>query len=65
MLLKGGASVTNEEGNTQLILAAQRGHVSMVELLLGKGVSIEAMNERKCTPLHTVIVTVWWLPRWI
>ena len=44
--------ICDEYGYTPLILAAQRGHLSIVELLLEHGASICASESGRCTPLH-------------
>ena len=40
------------QGDTALHNAAGQGHNDIVQLLLSRGASIEAMSSRNCTPLH-------------
>ena len=42
---------TNEEGNTALMLACERGHEDIVHSLLSAGVKIDIWNNKKLTPL--------------
>jgi ankyrin repeat protein len=46
----------NAHGNTALHLAAQKGHLQIVRLLLETGVDANALNEDGMSPLHISIV---------
>lgn len=53
VMLQAGVSitVTDEQDNTALHLAASHGHLEMVQLLVQAGSSLEAKNDRQQTPL--------------
>lgn len=52
--LEGGAAVdgVDEEGCTALHFAADRGHVDIIEVLVGRGASVDAQDLDGQTPLH-------------
>ena len=52
--LEGGAAVdgVDEEGCTALHFAADRGHVDIIEVLVGRGASVDARDLDGQTPLH-------------
>lgn len=45
------ANLSNEEGNSLLMLAAYNGQTDLVEILLGHGAAVDQMNDRGQTPL--------------
>ncbi|OQS03113.1 serine/threonine-protein kinase TNNI3K-like [Thraustotheca clavata] len=57
MLIASRADVNfkNECGRTPLHFAAQKGHVSLVKILIDAGAAIDATDENKSTPLHFAV----------
>jgi len=50
--LRANLGLRDEKGNTALHYATERGHLSIVNLLLEKGENINILNQKHQTPLH-------------